>query len=166
MAEKDLLFLGSVNPATPRVRDSLWMLNCLATLNRSLPPERKFFGRVAPLVNFLSHRRIVFGEGQLWRICRFLIGHAFSRFPLRSPNSLFNFHWANCGVIGGSRETVLGLVQRMNELLILTTTDDLLDMATMNFVLWRDGDRFFSGKPFTNHFKSYKAYGSEYIIHK
>ena len=166
MTDKFSLYLGSDFHSTPRVRDNFWLVQKLYFLNKELPAFEKFIpARCLP--NLLAHPDLQQSSKFLWKVFR-RFARVFHILLPRNSGSIWEAKIVNAGVIGGKRENVHSLLRGMSEVIRLPQlANDLnLNMAALNYVVWRDGLNYFSGPPLTNSFGSFDTTGPQYICHK
>lgn len=166
MTDEFSLCLGSDFESTPRIRDSAWLVQKLYLLNQELPASEKFIpARYLP--KLLAHPDLQRSAKFHWKVFRRLARLVHLFLP-RSPESIWEAKIANAGVIGGKRENVLNLLCKMSDLIRRPqlAKDLNLNMAALNYVVWRDRLEYFSGAPLTSSFGSFDTTGPEYICHK
>lgn len=166
MSDQSRLYFGS-DKSIP-IRKSSYMVHRIALLNSRLPLGRRFL-QASPFLGLLSDPKFPFSKGLIMRLARRLAPIWCRMRAERKQETIWNYVFVNVGVVGGSREAVLRLLERTNDLFREAGEGGVevnLDMAVFNYVLWRDNDSVFSGPPFTNRFKSYNLSGPEYLFHK
>lgn len=166
ISEEHPLCVGTDVPGASKVRDNSWLIHKLFLLNQQLDAEDRFI-EDGLLSQVLGNHRGAASRSLFWRLVRRFVP-AIRGFLSRDPSSIWEAKPANAGVIGGKRESVAPLIEEMAQIIQkLEKGQDLnLNMAVLNYVIWRNRLTPFSGPPLTNEFRSYSSIGPEAIIHK
>ena len=166
MTDEFSLYLGSDLETTRRVRDSFWLVQQLYLLNQELPANERFIpARCLP--KLLAHPKLQQSSQFHWKVFR-RFARVFHLLLPRTSGSIWESQIVNAGVVGGKRENVLNLLRSMCDVIRLPkSANDLnLNMAALNYVVWKEGFDYFSGPPLTNSFGSFDTTGPEHICHK
>lgn len=163
MVDRNCLYFGKGRKE--KVVDGLFMVHKMALLNRLLPPERRFI-RHTPFLALLSNPKFIFRNRVYSGVALKLMQLAVWLFPGRKRETIWGFQFVNAGLVGGTTDLVLNLLNRINKIFSEIESGENLNTAVLNYILWRDGDLYFSGSPLTNRFKSYDLTGGEYVFHK
>lgn len=166
ISEEHPLFVGTDEPSLTKIRHSPFLVHKLFLLNQQLKPEDRFIpSRYFPKI--LGNPKVVSSNGLYWRVIRRL-SRLVRRLLPSHPSCIWEAGVANAGVIGGKREVVKALVDEMARIIESSERglDLNLNMAVLNYVIWKRKLSPFKGFPLTNEFKCYSTVGGEAIIHK